>query len=143
MIDGLSQVCLVFHLRRTARLASRALDQALAGLGINASQFTVLSALAASADSAVLTLATLARRLAMDRSTLHRNLRPLQQAGLIVLAASRGRRGSTVRLSEDGARLMRAAAERWQPCQRDLVARIGDGDASRLLGILNRFSPYK
>lgn len=140
MIDGLSQVCLVFHLRRAARAASRALDEALADLGLNASQFTVLSALAADGAGQT-TLGALARRLAMDRSTLHRNLRPLQKAGLIDITGNRGRRGSTVALTENAARLLTEAAERWQPCQRELVARIGETDAGRLLGILGRVTP--
>jgi DNA-binding MarR family transcriptional regulator len=141
MIDGLSQVCLVSHLRRAARSASRTLDSALADIGLNASQFTVLAALAAAtATTGAMTLGALARQLSMDRSTLHRNLRPLQKAQLIEIEGGRGRTGSKVRLTETALRLLDAAASRWQACQRDLVGRIGDGDAGRLLATLERLA---
>lgn len=142
MIDGLSQVCLVSHLRRAARMASRALDLALADIGLNASQFTVLAALAAAGASGdAVKLSTLARRLSMDRSTLHRNLRPLHKAGLIDLVDGRGRRGTRVIANDSALRLLDAAAPRWQACQRDLVARIGDSEAGRLLQTMGRLAP--
>jgi DNA-binding MarR family transcriptional regulator len=139
----ISQVCLVYHLRRAARIASRALDLAIADSGLNASQFTVLVALRAAelGSEQAVTLGALARRLAMDRSTLQRNLSPLKTAGLINVDQRRGRRGSTVVATDRARDLLAAAMPQWQASQETLVGRLGESEAGRVLAALGRLEP--
>jgi DNA-binding MarR family transcriptional regulator len=85
-------------------------------------------------------MAMLARRMAMDRSTLHRNLRPLEQADLIAVAGRRGRRGSTVMLTESGHNALRGAMTAWQKHQTAVVGRLGEAESGRLLANLAHLS---
>lgn len=139
----ISKVCLVYHLRRAARIASRALDLAIAESGLNASQFTVLVALRAAelGSEQGVTLGALARRLAMDRSTLQRNLSPLKRAGLIGGDRRRGRRGTTVVATGRARDLLTAAMPQWQASQETLVGRLGESEAGRVLAALGRLEP--
>ncbi|MCB2108541.1 MAG: winged helix-turn-helix transcriptional regulator [Rhodobacteraceae bacterium] len=132
-ISAISQICLVHHLRRAARAASQKLDRALAPLGLQASQFTVLCALAA-ADT--VTAGDLARQLAMERSTLNRNLGPLTQAGWVSATGGRGRRGLTLTLTPQGRELLGDATDSWRAVQREIADKIGPSEAGRLLSVL-------
>ncbi|MDX2222218.1 MAG: MarR family winged helix-turn-helix transcriptional regulator [Rhodospirillaceae bacterium] len=131
---------MVFSLRRAARAASHRLDIALAPIGLSAGQFTILSALAATAESPSLGAARLCRTLAMDRSTLNRNLAPLLSRGLIARDGGRGRTGLRYRLTGDGADLLQTAGMAWQTVQRDLIGGIGGAEAGRVLAALDRIT---
>lgn len=135
---ALADVCVTFHLRRAARAASHRLDAALAPLGLTAGQFTILGALAAETDAEGANAARLGRRLAMDRSTLNRNMAPLTQAGWVVVSGGRGRGGLRYRLSADGEDLLVAAVGPWQAQQKDLIAAVGGAEAARFLAALDR-----
>lgn len=139
-LEFIDQVCIVGHLRRAARAAGRALDLALAGSGLTASQFSLLAALAAAESAGPVTLGGLARNLVMDRSTLHRNLAPMDQMGLVLLTGRRGRRGTTVALTPRARELLAEALPRWRACQQDLVTRLGEGDSGRLLQATGRIT---
>ncbi|MDH3474180.1 MAG: MarR family transcriptional regulator, partial [Rhodospirillales bacterium] len=65
-------------LRRTARRLTQAYDQALRPSGLRLTQFSVLANLTRSGG---LSITDLAELLAMERTTLTRNLRPLERAG--------------------------------------------------------------
>ena len=109
----------------TLRMASRRLTQlydvALEPCGLRVTQLAILSELADwSADPP--TLAELADALAIDRSSLGHNLRPLEREGLVVLGMSAvdGRRRHIALTSKgkakwrEGVRLWRVAQERFE-----------------------------
>ena len=109
----------------TLRMASRRLtqlyDAALEPCGLRSTQLAILSELAHwPADPP--TLAELANSLAIDRSALGHNLRPLEREGLVVLAESPvdGRRRHIALTSKgkakrrEGVRLWRVAQERFE-----------------------------
>src|SRR5262249_28396256 len=72
--------CACHRVRTAARAVARAYDEALRPVGLRATQLSVLVAVAA--DDA-LSITALAKLMGMDRSTLTRNLRPLETEGLI------------------------------------------------------------
>ena len=92
--------------------------------GLEASQFTVLAALA---DAATFTMTQLADRLLMDRTTLTRNVRPLVHAGYVAMRTSGDQRRRFVELSGRG-RL-------WRAVQRQAVGAIG---RARFLQLVER-----
>ena len=71
-----------FDARRAARALSRTYDQALAGVGLKNTQFSVLYALSRTGPAPI---GTLAEALVMERTTLTRNLRPLEREGWVEL----------------------------------------------------------
>jgi DNA-binding MarR family transcriptional regulator len=132
---AVAEVCFCLHLRRTARAVSRIYDQALQPVGIKASQFNVLIAVS-STDPA--TVPEVAKLLAMDRTTLLRNLRPLSVAGLVQVTAGSGRRPDEILLTVTGQNALNAAIKAWQGAQRQLTQHLGGSQAAQLLQGLGR-----
>src|ERR1700735_2261106 len=91
--------CTCYRLRQAGRLVSRLYDQSLAPLGINIGQFGLLATLSAMSGASVMRVANV---LQMDRTTLTRNLSPLERLGYISAAASAAVRGRGVSVSKRG-----------------------------------------
>jgi DNA-binding MarR family transcriptional regulator len=73
----------------------------------------------------------------MDRTTLGRNILPLQRDGLIEIVASPAdRRRRELRLSAPGAEKFRRASERWRLAQTRFDAVYGPERAATLRGLL-------
>jgi DNA-binding MarR family transcriptional regulator len=124
--------CLCFRSRRVARLITRAYDETLRPIGLQATQLSLLSAiaLAGSKDDAMLRIANV---LSMDLSTLSRNLRPLERDGLIKIdRLQHDRRQRVVKLTEEGERLLEAALPLWQQASDRIAEALGDESAERL-----------
>ena len=88
---GIASTCAGFNLRRASRAVTQHFDHALAPIGLRATQFTLLGALALAAP---VSTNELARGLVMDRTTLTRNLRLLRDAGLVQPARPRRTRSA-------------------------------------------------
>jgi DNA-binding MarR family transcriptional regulator len=125
---AIAAVCLCHHLRRSARAVSRVYDRAFQPFGIKASQFNVLAAIAALEAA---TLARLADMLAMERTTLLRNLRPLQKAGYLEGGGKR-----PLSLTAAGRALLQEASAAWREAQQGLTRRLGASRAGLLLQAL-------
>ena len=76
-----------------ARAVTRLYDEKLRDSGLRATQVSVLVAIAV---DEVMSIAALAKFMGMDRSTLTRNLRPLERDGLVKLGSEGWRRSRTV-----------------------------------------------
>src|SRR5215472_14784901 len=72
--------CLCLHLRRSARAVARRFDTALRPLGLTNGQFSLLMSLNRPDPP---TIGSVSALLAMDRTTLTANLKPLERRGLI------------------------------------------------------------
>ena len=88
-LRALLQNCACHRVRTAARTVTRAYDETLRPVGLRATQLAVL--VAAAADDA-LSITSLAKYMGMDRSTLTRNLRPLETEGLITVGLEGWRR---------------------------------------------------
>src|SRR5689334_10180589 len=86
--------CVCFNLRRVTRLVTQFYDSELRRHGIRPTQGTILASLQARRSW---TMAELSNWLGMDRTTLVRNLQPLQRDGLV--EAFGGGRGKLVELA--------------------------------------------
>ena len=127
--------CNCLAIRQAARHVSQFYDQLFAPVGLRATQFAILSRLR---HDGPLTINALAAALVMDRTTLGRNILPLQRDGLIEVAASPAdRRRRELRLTESGAARHRAGVECWAVAQRRFDEVFG-GDRARELRDLLR-----
>lgn len=122
--DG-AQDCACFNLRAAARTLSRAYDEALRPVGLKATQFTILAAISR-VDEAV-PIGTLAKTLSMDRTTLTRNLQPLEKQGLVEILPEGYRRARGMVLTGKGRKVLETAVPLWRRAQETTVGRIGDG----------------
>jgi DNA-binding MarR family transcriptional regulator len=105
----------------------------LAPAGIGAAQFGVLVAVAGR-DGASLT--ELAQSLDMDRTTLTRNLRPLERAGHLRLAAGADKRSRAVGITAEGRAVLARARPLWRNAQRVVAESLGAGDLAALHSLL-------
>ena len=72
--------CLCLHTQRAARALARRFDEALRPVGITSGQFSLLISLNRPEPP---TIGSVANLLAMDRTTLTANLKPLERRGLL------------------------------------------------------------
>lgn len=118
MVDS----CICTRLRAAARVVSRWYDDVLRPAELNSSQLGVLAAIDADPTASI---AALSKRLRMDRTTLSRNLRPLEQADLVKLGAEGWKRSKTVQMTRKGKERLKLAAALWQKAQDEFLERFG------------------
>ncbi len=134
--DGLAEtaLCTCANIRRASRAVTQAYDTALHPSGLRATQFTVLAKLAAAQE---ITIGDLAKRMLMDRTTLTRNLRPLERDGLIHIGVGEDRRSRELTLTEAGQDALGRALPLWRAAQKRIVTSLGDPRWRRLLDDLS------
>jgi len=104
--------CLCLHVQRAARALARHFDDAFRPHGLTHGQFSLLMSLNAPAPPPMRRVAAL---LAMDRTTLTANLKPLERRGLVSVAVDEGdRRGRVLTLTASGRQLLAAALPTWK-----------------------------
>src|ERR1700741_1627480 len=108
--------CVCVNLRRAARAMTALYDDALAASGVKITQFSLLRAVERNEPAPI---GALAEDLELDRTTLARNLDPLQRDGLLELAPGSDRRVTEVRLTRKGRAALAKALPRWQQAQAD------------------------
>ena len=127
---ALVETCAGWNSRLAARRITQFLDREMAGLGLGVAQVGLLAQIAALTDDS---LGALARRSGLDQSTLSRNLRRLEGAGLIEIATVESDlRRRAVWLTETGARRLEAALPLWRQAQARLATVLAPDLARRL-----------
>ena len=110
--------CLCLHLQRAARTVARRFDAAFRPLGLTSGQFSLLMSLNRPEPPAMGSVAAL---LAMDRTTLTANLKPLQRRGLVkVTIDNADRRSRRLALTPAGRSLLTAAVPIWRKTHADI-----------------------
>jgi DNA-binding MarR family transcriptional regulator len=130
-LDLLSeQNCTCFNVRRVARVITQFFEAEAGRQGLRPTQTPILRALRAKNGW---TMAELSEWLAMERTTLVRNLRPLQRDGLV--RARGGGRGVHVELfiTEKGRAALARRFPAWRSAQNKVVATLGKERWSQLL----------
>jgi DNA-binding MarR family transcriptional regulator len=118
----IATACICLNVRKAARQVARRYDEAFRPLGITSGQFSILAALLRN-DPA--TLGGLADVLGMDRTTLNRNLKPLEEMHLVATVASPDdRRVRGLVLTAKGKDLLEAALPLWEATQQDSARRL-------------------
>lgn len=114
--------CACFNLRKAARAVTQLYEAALAPSGIRATQFSVLVALALVEGAP---LSRVAEGLVMDRTTLTRNLRPLERQGWVRIEEGEDRRERNLSLTRSGRAALERALPLWQQAQARVLEHVG------------------
>jgi DNA-binding MarR family transcriptional regulator len=114
--------CACFNFRKASRVVTQLFDDALAPIGLRSTQLVILICVAIT-DS--ISVVRLAHELVMDRSTVARNLKPLEREGLLTIVPGDDRRTRLVRLTPAGRAKLIAAVPLWEQAQGGFVARLG------------------
>ncbi len=104
--------CLCLHTQRAARALARRFDDAFRPLGLSNGQFSLLMSLNRPEPASMGSVAAL---LAMDRTTLTANLKPLARRGLVSVTVDKeDRRSRRLTLTPAGRALLIAAVPVWK-----------------------------
>jgi DNA-binding MarR family transcriptional regulator len=115
--------CNCFAARSAARHVTQLYDQFLAPVGLHVTQFSMLARLNRLGP---MTINALAREMLMDRTTLSRNILPLERDGLVTSKASAADgRAKELHLTRAGGKRLEAARAAWVKAQARFEARIG------------------
>ncbi|BAN47563.1 MarR family winged helix-turn-helix transcriptional regulator [Metapseudomonas resinovorans] len=126
--------CLCTKLRRATRNVTRLYDDALAGVGLNVAQYSLLKHLARLDQPSI---TSLAEAMGLDRSTLGRNLKVLEAKGLVQLEGGEDQRNRLVSLTPAGRLVLEQALQAWEQVQQDLGQRIGPENRAALMALLD------
>ena len=114
--------CLCLHLRRAARASARRFDAAFRPLGLTSGQFSLMMSLNRPEPP---TIGMVASLLAMDRTTLTADLKPLERRGLVTVTIDAAdRRSRRLELTDAGRRLLAAALPLWRRQMQDETQRL-------------------
>lgn len=121
--------CLCLHAQRAARALARRFDVALKPVGITSGQFSLLMSLNRPHPPKVGSVATL---LAMDRTTLTANLKPLERRGLVETEADpNDKRAKLLRLTTAGRAVLVDAVPIWKAVHAAIETGLSDPDKLR------------
>ena len=120
-----TDTCVCTVLRRANRAATQMYDRMLEPSGMTAAQISLLAALYYTRS---MPIKKLAQRLVMDRTTLSRNLAPLQRRKLVESIEDPGDlRIRKVSLTAAGLEALISALPYWQEAQEKMIAGLGEG----------------
>ena len=127
--------CVCFNLRKAARKMTQFFDAELRRHGIRPTQTPILGALAAKSGWG---MEDLSEALGMERTTLVRNLRPLERDGLVEVHG-RGRGGHvSVSISSKGRQSLARVMPAWRAAQQAVIKSLGEQRWSGILADLQR-----
>jgi DNA-binding MarR family transcriptional regulator len=122
--------CLCLHVQRAARTLARKFDEALRPFDLTSGQFSLLVSLNRPEPP---TIGSVAALLAMDRTTLTANLKPLERRGLLKIAIDKDdKRSRRLNITTPGRALLNKAYPIWKQTHVEVEFLIAHGSADML-----------
>jgi DNA-binding MarR family transcriptional regulator len=133
-IISMGQSCVCYNMRKASRSITRLYDEFLKPSGIQATQMTILLG---TKILQPVTLKRLSKSSMMDRTTLSRNLKPLEKKRLIRVVPGRDRRERIVTLTDTGEKMLVKAYPLWEHAQNKIVNGLNQRGLDALLSSLS------
>ena len=130
--------CTCALIRRSARQITQTYDAALKDTGLRITQYSILANLDREKG---LSITELANVMVIDRTTLTRNLRPLQRDGLVVLSDGPDKRSRALTLTDEGRKLFKTARPLWRETERKVRQGMDSEELGRLRQLLAQVTP--
>ena len=134
-VKDIGRRCACFNLRRASRLITRRFDEAFRDFGLKATQLSVLMAIY---HAPYQPLSKLASILGMDRTSLTRNLKILEERGLVLAEESDDKRERRIGISPEGERLLEEVFPIWRKVQGEVEETLGVEHWENLLSGLHQ-----
>jgi DNA-binding MarR family transcriptional regulator len=128
-------ICNCLNLRRASQAITKVYDKFLEPSGLKISQYSLVKSINRLEP---VNVSDLAVELKLDRTTLVRNLKPLEEKGLIADIAIKGSRNRQLVLTDDGKRALTKAFYLWQEAQTHVEECLGKNDLDTLLALLSK-----
>jgi len=134
-IASLATLCVCSNLRRASRAVTNYYDSQLMQVSdLRVSQVIVLVVLYLAGPQ---TIHELAELMALDRTTIGRNLRPLEKQGLLTLTSGSDQRTRVVTLTTQGQETLLRVLPQWEQAQAHMVTGIGQEQVEAFLAQLS------
>lgn len=127
--------CNCLKLRRASQVITKVYDKFLEPSGIKITQYLLIKTISRLQP---VNVSDLAAYVHLDRTTLVRNLKPLEQRGLILDVAKSSARDRQLTLSESGKEVLTQATSLWRQAQAYIEQYMGAEDLSTLSSLLFR-----
>lgn len=131
-IAAIPGACVASNLRRASRIVSAYYDAIVRSTGLHANQMMLLVPLYLGGPTPI---NLVAERLGLDRTTLQRNLKHVEERGLVTIRPGADLRTRIVSLTEKGHQTLAEGVPLWEEAQRQVRELLGPQTA-QLMGIL-------
>jgi DNA-binding MarR family transcriptional regulator len=130
--------CMCLHVQRAARAVARRFDEALRPLDLTSGQFSLLMSLNRAEPARIGQVSAV---LAMDRTTLNANLKPLERRGFLTVSVDDGdRRSRRLALTPAGRSLLIRALPVWKRTQAATESLLGQSNPDMVRADLRKLS---
>jgi DNA-binding MarR family transcriptional regulator len=129
--------CVGFNTRRATRLITQYYDKALVPTGLRSTQYSLLNALSMLGEASMQDMTII---MAMDRTTLTRNLSPLLKMGLVNVSVGSDRRAHPIKITPKGKSALENALPFWEKAQSHIVDKLGADNWDAMMRGLHQIS---
>jgi DNA-binding MarR family transcriptional regulator len=133
--DKQSAECICINLRRASQAITEFYDEMLASSGLKISQYLLLKNIK---HLGPINVSNLALEIRLDRTTIVRNLKPLEVGGFIVDVATKGSRNRQLKLTDKGLEILEVATPLWVEAQNFIEQYLGIEDKNALIALLSK-----
>lgn len=116
-----AESCMGMRVRKAARVVANHYDKHLKPVGLKGTQFTLLNTIFLNPAANIGQLADI---LGLDRTTLNRNLKPLERQGLIRSGSGKDPRTRTLKLTNEGTKILQNALPYWLEAQSGVMETV-------------------
>ena len=127
--------CHCTNMRRAARAITRYYDKVLEPSGLKITQYSLLNHLKRLGP---LTMNELSKAIRLERTTLVRNLKPLENMGLVSIQGEKASKARQVQLTERGLKQLEMAISHWNQAQQDLKDLFPEEEFKIFVGALQK-----
>jgi DNA-binding MarR family transcriptional regulator len=135
-----SSTCNCLNLRRASQAITEVYDGILAPSGLKISQFSLIKHLK---HLGPVNVSDLALKIRLDRTTLVRNLKSLEERGFITDIAAKGSRNRQLKLTESGLEVLEAAEPLWLKAQSFMEQYLNKDEVNTLTGLLSKIEALR
>lgn len=128
-----TSICNCMNIRRSSLAITKVYNEFLAPSGLLISQYSSLKHIERLGPVSV---STLALEIRLDRTTLVRNLKALEERAYIIDVAPQGARNRQLKLTDAGRTILKTAEPLWHEAQDYLADYLGEEDKKTLMALL-------
>jgi DNA-binding MarR family transcriptional regulator len=127
--------CYCTNMRRATRVITRYYDKHMEPSGLKVTQYSLLNHLKRLGP---LTMNEFSKAIRLERTTLVRNLKPLENMGLVSIFEEESSKTRQVHLTDKGLEQLNKAVSYWNQAQQDLKEQFTDEEFSIFMGALQK-----
>jgi DNA-binding MarR family transcriptional regulator len=133
----MGKTCVCFNLRKATRNVTRFYDKALKSVNLRVTQLSLLAGVRVLGPVMVTRLAKI---MALERTTLSRNLKILEKKGFIEISPGTDFRVRSVGITDQGLEVLAGAYPLWRKAQDEFIRGLTSDGVAGLLGVLDKVS---